>query len=565
MADKNVRNHLQSLDGRQKRLKTEEYCLICQEYGHAINGDCAVNATCLDCGAKGHVRKDCLRFIVEDDLVDEVKGDKPDVDEVKGDKPVVPADIDTAIHQDNLLIGGKNDKADTPLLRFAKVEERINVCDFDARNRRLAKGGGLLSRSKRQKLLAARDQQLDREQAEREREVDGKNPWGSIAENWGSDGRREHPIHVPLKHKDWDAPVDEFSQERVQPLMSEGVKMKRSIKDRFMDEDFKEREDEATETFISEWDDDTDDSDIEWTKKRKRPRMGSVAHVLEKKNVKDRIGGGQKQKKVLIKRKIANKPSIEVFEKEKEVGDLEDEKDRRRVDWRDGDDLRPMLSLTKRLNERFRGGRLAGRLGDGIKSDGSVSLENDDGEDLKIDFENAANMVIQVHQSDDETMDEDLKHEDRRGRETESSRTWVERERRERYRSENEAREKRREEEREKKRKQEKEREKLDLKLERMNRLKKDQERDLSRLKDREREKRRDRDGMEEKTRRADKHQDKVKVRHYRENGANVVRHRELERERKDRDREREQDRRRHREKEMSKATSYSTSRKKRI
>merc|ERR1719186_196184 len=55
-----------------------------------------------------------------------------------------------------------------------------------------------------------------------------------------------------------------------------GVKRKRSIKDRLemdkrvVDEDVEENEEEeAAETFISEGD---DDSEIEWTKKRKRPR-----------------------------------------------------------------------------------------------------------------------------------------------------------------------------------------------------------------------------------------------------------------------------------------------------
>jgi len=246
------------------------------------------------------------------------------------------AEIDVAVPQGHWRIGRKHDKAEALFLRFAKVEEvaeRLNFVEFDARNRSLRGDGGLLSRSKKEILLAERDKQLEREQADREREIDGKNPWGSIAQSWGGGRRvdaREYPI--PLEHmdrpprsfriglKDWDAPEDEFDPVRIRPAMEEtGVKRKRSIKDRLemdkrvVDEDFEEsEEEEAAETFISEGD---DDSEIEWTKKRKRPRMGMVADMVEKKNVKERIGGeGGRHKSELIKRKIANKTSIEVFE-----------------------------------------------------------------------------------------------------------------------------------------------------------------------------------------------------------------------------------------------------------
>jgi len=37
-------------------LDTESYCLLCQEYGHNISEKCS---TCLNCGVKGHFRKDC--------------------------------------------------------------------------------------------------------------------------------------------------------------------------------------------------------------------------------------------------------------------------------------------------------------------------------------------------------------------------------------------------------------------------------------------------------------------------------------------------------------------------
>jgi len=39
-----------------KRSKSDIYCLICQETGHVMTQDCF---TCLSCGIKGHVRRDC--------------------------------------------------------------------------------------------------------------------------------------------------------------------------------------------------------------------------------------------------------------------------------------------------------------------------------------------------------------------------------------------------------------------------------------------------------------------------------------------------------------------------
>jgi len=54
------RRHLRhQYDEKCRRRRHEIYCLLCQDYGHAITDDCAINATCFSCGIKGHVRRDC--------------------------------------------------------------------------------------------------------------------------------------------------------------------------------------------------------------------------------------------------------------------------------------------------------------------------------------------------------------------------------------------------------------------------------------------------------------------------------------------------------------------------
>ena len=39
-----------------KKLKSEEYCIMCQEFGHSIISDCII---CFKCGIKGHSKRDC--------------------------------------------------------------------------------------------------------------------------------------------------------------------------------------------------------------------------------------------------------------------------------------------------------------------------------------------------------------------------------------------------------------------------------------------------------------------------------------------------------------------------
>lgn len=39
-----------------KKIKSEEYCIMCQEFGHVISSDCV---TCFNCGIKGHPQRDC--------------------------------------------------------------------------------------------------------------------------------------------------------------------------------------------------------------------------------------------------------------------------------------------------------------------------------------------------------------------------------------------------------------------------------------------------------------------------------------------------------------------------
>merc|ERR1719319_181011 len=90
----------------------------------------------------------------------------------------------------------KKREAEALILDIEKKEAAIEKLVYMKEQREAEKamvtlGKGLLSRSKRENLVAAGNEQLEKEQAEREREIDGKNPWGSIAENWGSDGREE--------------------------------------------------------------------------------------------------------------------------------------------------------------------------------------------------------------------------------------------------------------------------------------------------------------------------------------------------------------------------------------
>lgn len=43
-------------ENKRARVDTAPYCLLCQQSGHEMSTKCA---TCLACGEKGHVRKDC--------------------------------------------------------------------------------------------------------------------------------------------------------------------------------------------------------------------------------------------------------------------------------------------------------------------------------------------------------------------------------------------------------------------------------------------------------------------------------------------------------------------------
>ena len=71
--------------------------------------------------------------------------------------------------------------------------------------------------------------------------------------------------------KDWDAPREEDEEE-----VMEVVGGKRSIKDRLnMGAKVEEEEEESEE----------DEEDMGWMEKMKRPRMGMVADIVEKKTV----------------------------------------------------------------------------------------------------------------------------------------------------------------------------------------------------------------------------------------------------------------------------------------
>jgi len=75
-------------------------------------------------------------------------------------------------------------------------------------------------------------------------------------------------------------------------------------------------EEEAPETYISE---EENDEELDWTKKMKKPRLTMVADMVEnKKDVKARLFDKKETKTETIKRKIANRNKIEVFEEESE-------------------------------------------------------------------------------------------------------------------------------------------------------------------------------------------------------------------------------------------------------
>jgi len=157
------------------------------------------------------------------------------------------------------------------------------------------------------------------------------------------------------------------------------------------------------------------DEDMEWAIKMKRPRMGMVADIVEKGSTRSRLGHGDSD---TTRRKVARRS-----------GDLEDENRYQDLKQKRQVEDRVIRTADRRLlNDRFAGGRLAGRIGLGGSSvsDQSVrprladrlgsrphaddmlveegredSLERDMGDDLR-GMMDLKNMVVKVTRSEGE-------------------------------------------------------------------------------------------------------------------------------------------------------------------
>merc|ERR1711915_994506 len=222
--------------------------------------------------------------------------------------------------------------------------------------------------------------------------------------------------------RDWDAPDDSVSGKRV------NSKGKGSIKDRLgFGNRAANNSDDDTETYME-----TARDDIDWGSKMKRPRMGMVADLVEKKgSAKSRLYGNEAGCNEVIKRKVPNRGF------KGDNSESEDEEDSkpsilRRVNLDD----RVYKTAGRRLTDRFLGGRLEGRVGTGnSQSEGSgrtlssklearLGRRKSNSEDWK-EVEDRADsfnsigkdLVIRVTQSN--TFKEERKHIDRNNEEME--------------------------------------------------------------------------------------------------------------------------------------------------
>jgi len=311
------------------------------------------------------------------------------------------------------------------LSRQNDVKPILQDNDLSKKNFELRREGGILSSSKKQKIREAMalDQQMH-EEHERSKKYTPGATWKDLAEDWSNTKKPEtdfqddlrllanqlrrgkgknSPIGdgIPVSRsapKDWDAPEPEEDNPEAYEV-PHGIKRKRRLI---------AREDSVspppqTLKFGEENED-------RWTKKSKIPRMSMYADEEEDKvSAKDRIFSS-------IKRRVANKPQIEVYEE-----DVEDEAfDEQVVEGEEQVDMRQRLNFKvqgkddespsaidarSRLNERFKlSSSLKSRLGDKEEHveeqyDSGDSLENDTGADLG---DTTEKMVIQVTQSDED-------------------------------------------------------------------------------------------------------------------------------------------------------------------
>merc|ERR1712130_962900 len=173
-----------------------------------------------------------------------------------------------------------------------------------------------------------------------------------------------------------------------------------------------------------------------WMEKMKRPRMGMVADMVEKKTVARSLSRNismemrQQDAREVIKRKVPMGRREEEEEEEEikiEVGQRRIVQPRRRLGERlglagrlgdrlgarmdEGRDLREVMSRGRL--ERDRGERDRDREGARQRWHSGDSLELDDGADLRDSLESGTNMVIQVHK-DSEDEEEEARKKTRR-------------------------------------------------------------------------------------------------------------------------------------------------------
>lgn len=341
-----------------------------------------------------------------------------------GEDLVHPEDIGIEIPNGGpWRLGNRLEDEGVLLFRFGKKTD-VGMDEQRAHVRHV----GILSKSKRDELMVEKQKAVQKEM-ELKKPVDKKNPWGIVAESWAGESRgrvgRDFDDYAenldrglsygarPVR-RDWDAPSEIETDGRV------SARGRGSVRDRL---DWGNRveidSDEQAETFVEE-----EDEEMDWGEKMKKPRMGMVADIVEKKgSAKSRLYGREAERNETIKRKVPNRnyDKIEVIEEEMDSTIV------RRVDVEE----RVIKTAGRRMTDRFAGGRLAGRVGLGkseendgagrmerrmegrlggkIESqfgrqnrDGNSddSLERDNGADLRHTM--ARDLVIQVNQSDED-------------------------------------------------------------------------------------------------------------------------------------------------------------------
>jgi hypothetical protein len=212
-------------------------------------------------------------------------------------------------------------------------------------------------------------QKATKRELELKKPIDKKNPWGIVAERWAGESRGQTgrvfddymdsldkglTYGAQSSRRDWDAPETDMDGR----VTGRG---KGSIRDRL---DFRNRveqdSDNQAELFME-----AEEEEIDLVTKMKRPRMGMVADLVEKKgSAKSRLYGTETEKKQIIKRKVPNSRYARAEATEEEEG--MDSMVSRRIDVYE----RVFKTAGRRLTDRFIGGRLEGMVGTGKSEDG---------------------------------------------------------------------------------------------------------------------------------------------------------------------------------------------------